>query len=58
MKPVEIFIMLVVFSISGCSEPNPLKWHPMDLSPPAYIPEDEPERDYAFNVESPAPNFK
>ena len=37
MKLFQIMVFLVAFLLFGCSEPNPLKWRPMDLAPAATL---------------------
>ena len=37
MKLFQIILLLFVPLLAGCSETNPLKWHPMDLSPAAML---------------------
>ena len=37
MKLFQIIVFLAAFLLFGCSEPNPLKWRPMDLAPAATL---------------------
>ena len=37
MKLFQRIVFLVAFFLFGCSEPNPLKWRPMDLAPAATL---------------------
>ena len=37
MKLFKIMVFLVALLSFGCSEPNPLKWRPMDLAPAATL---------------------
>ena len=37
MKLFQIMILLIAPLLFGCSEPNPLKWRPMDLAPAATL---------------------
>ncbi len=37
MELFQRIVFLIAFFLFGCSEPNPLKWHPMDLAPAATL---------------------
>ncbi len=37
MKLFQRIVFLVALLSFGCSEPNPLKWRPMDLAPAATL---------------------
>ncbi len=37
MKLFQVILLFFVPLLAGCSEKNPFKWHPMDLSPAAIL---------------------